>query len=155
MCPRGRAFSVSASRAFEATKHATRASKLRQVEVRLISKRCLSFFALFCSSSACVVSPSSCQALQATNSRLLQSVLQQLGTTITYRASSTLQRPLTCLQCSATIPACTVTPDGYCCAVKTTFKAEEFSFDDNAVKYSVHLMQYDTCKWQPHLGKPC
>ena len=55
MCPRGRAFSVSASRAFEATKHATRASKLRQVDVRLRSKRCLSFFALFCSSSACTV----------------------------------------------------------------------------------------------------
>ena len=55
ICPRGRAFSVSASRAFEATKHATRASKLRQVDVRLRSKRCLSFFALFCSTSACTV----------------------------------------------------------------------------------------------------
>ncbi len=55
MCPRGRAFSVSASKAFEATKHATRASKLRQVDVRLKSKRCLSFFALFCRTSAYTV----------------------------------------------------------------------------------------------------
>ena len=83
MCPRGRAFSVSASRAFEATKHATRASKLRQVDVRLRSNRCRSFFALFCSSSACIVSPSSSRGLQATSSRLVQSICNSWAQAIT------------------------------------------------------------------------
>ena len=38
---------------------------------------------------------------------------------------------------------------------KTTFKAEKFSFYVNAVTYSVHVMQYDTCRWQSHLCEPC
>ena len=55
MLPKGKGRSVLASRALAATKQATRFSKLLQVDVRLKSKRCVSFTLRFLRSAACDV----------------------------------------------------------------------------------------------------